>query len=180
MFLWHWFNEMHSGACGEKLCFLQRKFNLSSLRCLPVQNPSCGVAKSETYSRLSNYHLVYAHEGSSETVSVEVKNTSGNSHKVSHPFREKTYPTRFTKNYFLQFKYLSKSERNFLTNRNELLQELLNQQDLNSQTFQILLENLTTNMMYSLKIQGSSESLYSPGKVYTSFFLFSGVQFHET
>ena len=32
-------------------------------------------------------------------------------------------------------------------------------------TFQILLENLTTNMMYSLKIQASSESLYSPGKI---------------
>lgn len=34
-------------------------------------------------------------------------------------------------------------------------------------TFQILLENLTTNMMYSLRIQGSSESLYSPGSIDT-------------
>ena len=37
-------------------------------------------------------------------------------------------------------------------------------------TFQILLENLTTNMMYSLRIQGSSESLYSPGKDIQSLF----------
>ena len=32
--------------------------------------------------RLSHYNLIYSHEDNFETVSVEVKNSSGNSHKV--------------------------------------------------------------------------------------------------
>ena len=32
--------------------------------------------------------------------------------------------------------------------------------------FQIQLENLTTNKLYSVRIQGSSESIYSPGVIY--------------
>ena len=31
---------------------------------------------------------------------------------------------------------------------------------------QLLLENLTSNLLYSLRLQGSAESLYSPGLMY--------------
>ena len=126
--------------------------------------------------RLSHYNLLWSQGDSVQTVSVEVTNTSGNTHKVgrvvmarhtSNKRLDKIYNLPCTifsiqifiqirksskqHGFYLKFIYLKFSGRDF-TNRGS-----------NSLTFQILLENLTTNMMYSLRIQGSSESLYSPG-----------------
>ena len=117
-FLWHWFNEMHFGAFEKNFVFSWANSILSSLKLFPCLEP---------------FTLSGRVQDQSQDYPITILSTLTKDHQKLFPLKskilpeiptrwvtllwEKTYPARFTKNYFLQFEYLSKSERNFLTNR---------------------------------------------------------------